>query len=55
MNNRSVVFWDDESDCFVAQDLERPGCNAAGDSYVEAMAELQDARAAWDEARSKLP
>lgn len=49
--HRINVFFDTDSECYIAVDLDRPGCCAAGDTRAEAIAELQDARDAWDEAK----
>lgn len=49
-----IVFWDEESECFVAEDFARPGCSSIGDSVIEAMREMRDARAAWDEAAAAV-
>jgi predicted RNase H-like HicB family nuclease len=44
------VFWSEEDDGFVAIAPDLPGCSAIGDTQHEALAELQDAIAAWIEA-----
>jgi predicted RNase H-like HicB family nuclease len=44
------VFWSAEDEGFIAIAPDLPGCSAFGDSQQEALAELQDAIAAWIEA-----
>ena len=44
------VFWSDEDGGFVAIATDLPGCSAFGETQHEALAELQDAIAAWMEA-----
>jgi antitoxin HicB len=44
------VFWSDEDDGFIAVATDLPGCSAFGETQPEAIAELQDAIAAWIEA-----
>lgn len=43
------VFWSKEDEGFVAVAPDLPGCSAFGDTQQEALAELQDAIAAWIE------
>jgi antitoxin HicB len=44
------VFWSDEDHGFIAIAPDLPGCSALGETQPEALAELQDAIAAWIEA-----
>jgi predicted RNase H-like HicB family nuclease len=44
------VFWSDEDNGFIAIATDLPGCSAFGETQPEALAELQDAIAAWIEA-----
>jgi predicted RNase H-like HicB family nuclease len=44
------VFWSSEDEGFIAIAPDLPGCSAFGGSQQEALAELQDAIAAWIEA-----
>jgi predicted RNase H-like HicB family nuclease len=44
------VFWSDEDDGFIALAPDLPGCSAFGETQPEALAQLQDAIAAWIEA-----
>ena len=44
------VFWSDEDEGFIAVAPDLPGCSAFGDTQAEALAQLQDAIAAWIEA-----
>lgn len=47
------IFWSREDEAFVAIDLSRPGCSAVGFTEMIALAELQEARKAWDGAAKK--
>jgi predicted RNase H-like HicB family nuclease len=51
-NNRypAEVFWSEEDGGFIAIAPDLPGCSAFGETQPEALAELQDAMAAWIEA-----
>jgi len=44
------VFWSDEDGGYIAVAPDLPGCSSFGASRQEAIAELQDAIAAWIEA-----
>ena len=44
------VFWSDEDEGYIATAPDLPGCSAFGETQKEALAELQDAIAAWIEA-----
>jgi predicted RNase H-like HicB family nuclease len=44
------VFWSEEDEGYIALAIDLPGCSAFGDTQPEALAELQDAIAAWIEA-----
>lgn len=44
------VFWSDEDEGFIAEAPDLPGCSAFGETQAGALAELQDAIAAWTEA-----
>jgi len=46
------VFWSEADHGFIAVAPDLPGCSAFGDTRQEAVAELQDAIAAWIEAAS---
>jgi antitoxin HicB len=45
------VFWSEEDEGFIALDMKRVGCSAWGETEEEALAELEKARQAWDEAQ----
>jgi predicted RNase H-like HicB family nuclease len=45
------VFWSEEDEGYIALAIDLPGCSAFGDTRSEALAELQDAIAAWIEAQ----
>lgn len=44
------VFWSDEDEGYIAVAPDLPGCSSFGATRQEAIAELQDAIAAWIEA-----
>jgi predicted RNase H-like HicB family nuclease len=44
------VSWSNEDGGFIAIAPDLPGCSAFGETQQEALAELQDAIAAWIEA-----
>jgi predicted RNase H-like HicB family nuclease len=41
------IFWSDEDDMYVAAVPDLPGCSALGDTYDEALREVQTAMALW--------
>lgn len=49
----ATVFWNDEDDGFIALAPDLPGCSAFGETQGQALAELQDAIAAWITAAEK--
>ena len=50
----ATVFWNDEDDGFIALAPDLPGCSAFGETQGQALAELQDAIAAWIEEAQAL-
>ena len=44
---RINIFWSDEDGMYVAAVPELPGCSALGDSYEEALREVQVAMSLW--------
>ncbi len=50
MNHHTKIFWSEEDGGFIATAPDLPGCSAFGETPQEALAELQDAIAAWTEA-----
>jgi len=44
------IFWSDETAGYIAIAPDLPGCNAFGDTPVEAIQEMQDAMESWMEA-----
>jgi predicted RNase H-like HicB family nuclease len=44
------IFWSEEDEGYVAVAPDLPGCSAAGDTEVEALAELKPAIESWLEA-----
>lgn len=47
------IFWSAEDEGYLAIVPDMPGCSAWGASPEEALREVQDAKAAWLEARHK--
>lgn len=45
-----LIRRDDESDCWVADCLSLPGCISDGDTIDEALTNIQEAIAGWQEA-----
>ncbi|MDP3878433.1 MAG: type II toxin-antitoxin system HicB family antitoxin [Methylobacter sp.] len=41
------VFWSDEDDGYISIAPDLPGCNAFGDTPIEAIQEINDAISAW--------
>jgi len=41
------VFWSDEDAGYIAVAPDLPGCNAFGDTPLDAMREMQDAMKSW--------
>ena len=48
-----MVSIQPDGEGYIAIDHDRPGCSAWGETKAEAIAELTEARKAWDEAKSK--
>ena len=44
---RINIFWSDEDGMYVAAVPELPGCSALGDTYDEALREVQVAMSLW--------
>lgn len=44
---RINIFWSDEDGMYVAAVPDLPGCSALGDTYDEALREVQVAMALW--------
>lgn len=42
-----IIYWSDEDQAFLAETPELPGCMAHGNSYEEALRNVQDAMAFW--------
>lgn len=49
-----IIFWSDEDDSFVAEVPELPGCMADGQTYQEAVANVEIAMQEWIETASQL-
>lgn len=48
------VYWSDDDKGFIAIASDLPGCSAFGKTQARALAELQDAIAAWIEAANAI-
>ena len=47
-----IIWWSIEDDSYIAEVPELPGCNAHGETYEEAIREIQEAMELWiDSAR----
>jgi predicted RNase H-like HicB family nuclease len=42
-----VIYWSDEDDVYVASVPELPGCMAHGDTYADALDNIQQAMSLW--------
>lgn len=42
-----IIYWSNEDQAFLAEAPELPGCMAHGDSYEDALRNVQDAMAFW--------
>lgn len=49
-----IIYWSDEDDAFIAEVPELPGCAADGQTYEEALANVQVIIAEWIETAEEL-
>ena len=49
-----IVYWSDEDEAFIAEVPELPGCMADGDTYEEAIKNVQVIIAEWIETARQL-
>lgn len=49
-----IIYWSDEDDAFIAEVPELPGCAADGQTYEEAIANVQVFVAEWIETAEEL-
>lgn len=49
-----VLYWSNEDDAYVAEVPELPGCVSHGESYTEAVENVEDAIRAWIETARDL-
>ena len=42
-----IIWWSIEDDSYIAEVPELPGCNAHGETYEEAIREIQEAMELW--------
>jgi predicted RNase H-like HicB family nuclease len=56
MNSRYevIIFWSDEDQSFIADVPELPGCMADGQTYQEAVANVEIAMQEWIETANQL-
>ncbi len=47
LKHQITIFWSDEDGMYVAAVPALPGCSALGDSYEEALREVQVAMSLW--------
>jgi predicted RNase H-like HicB family nuclease len=49
-----ILFWSDEDDAFIAEVPELPGCMADGESYQDALANVEVVIQEWIETAQAL-
>ncbi|MDT0632042.1 type II toxin-antitoxin system HicB family antitoxin [Rubrivirga litoralis] len=49
-----IIYWSDEDAAFIAEVPELPGCLSDGESYTEAVENVEDAIRAWIETAQEL-
>jgi predicted RNase H-like HicB family nuclease len=56
MNNKYeiIIYWSKEDNCFLAEVPELPGCIADGNSYAQALQNVQVVIAEWIETARSL-
>jgi predicted RNase H-like HicB family nuclease len=42
-----IIFWNNEDNCFVADMPELKGCTAHGETYNEALSQVQEVAIEW--------
>ena len=47
------IYWSHDDDAYIAEIPELPGCSGRGDTYAEAIAQVQLARDEWIETAKK--
>ena len=51
---RTIIYWSEDDDTFIAEVPELPGCMADGATKAEALAAGEEAAAVWVETARKL-
>ncbi|MDT7855263.1 type II toxin-antitoxin system HicB family antitoxin [Rubrivirga sp. S365] len=49
-----ILYWSDEDGAYVAEVPELPGCVSDGETYAEAVENVEDAIRAWIETAQEL-
>lgn len=49
-----IIYWSDEDNAFIAEVPELPGCMADGESYNDALKNVQTIISEWIETAKKL-
>ena len=54
MKYEVIIYWSDEDQAFIAEVPELPGCAADGETYQEALQNLEIMMQEWIETANKL-
>ncbi|MFW6170871.1 MAG: type II toxin-antitoxin system HicB family antitoxin [Planctomycetota bacterium] len=54
MKYELIIYWSDDDGCFVVEVPELPGCMADGETYEQALANVQKVIEAWIETAKEL-
>jgi predicted RNase H-like HicB family nuclease len=49
-----IIFWSEEDNCFIAEVPELPGCMADGETYIEALNNVEQIINEWLETARDL-
>jgi predicted RNase H-like HicB family nuclease len=54
MKYEVIIYWSDEDQAFIAEEPELPGCAADGETYQEALQNLEIIMQEWVETARQL-